>query len=118
VVLADEFGVEVGRNKDAEGSFAMALRISVHHRDALRLLVFGVFLVVQECTVAGEIDASFLILRMCRRLIGGGGAASNTLISSEAGPGDSENGSQDRVSATIFSLHLMYLSVTHHTPLR
>ena len=44
-----------------------------------------------------------------------GGAASNTLISSEVGLVDSENGVRDRASAATLSLPLIYFKVTPYS---
>jgi len=44
VVPLNEFGAEISRDKDAEGSVAVTLRIAVCHCDNLRLAFLDVFL--------------------------------------------------------------------------
>ena len=62
VVSLDEFGVDIGGDKDVKVSFVVKQRSAVCHRDALCLTIFDEVSVAQEYIDVGEVDTGVLVL--------------------------------------------------------
>ena len=62
VVPPDEFGANIGREKDPEGPFTMAEGAITCHGYALGLAVLYVVAVARECSDTGQVSVGLLAL--------------------------------------------------------